>query len=262
MEEPLWALAAGCVPDADPWDIPKIAASAGFLSSGMWVDPKKSWSNAALSRTKLSLKETGIQLIDVEAAWLETTDHANDLHKTIVEAGLELGARNLLVVSRHEEYSASVSQFIDICNMTQDKLRVCIEFGEFTSIKSLSAARKFIEDVNHPSAGILIDLMHLNRAGDSLPQIESSLFPYIQACDFWQSSALKSGSDYIAAAVDERCCLGDGEADSSEMSKVCDSKADVSLEIRSVQLRQKFRDPYVRAREIFKRCDRKSLEVK
>ena len=262
MEEPLWALAAGCVPDADPWDIPKIAASAGFLSSGMWVDPKQSWSNTALSRTKLSLKETGIQLIDVEAAWLETTDHANDLHKTIVEAGLELGARNLLVVSRHEEYSASVSQFIEICNMAQDKLRVCIEFGEFTSIKSLSAARKFIEDVNHPSAGILIDLMHLNRSGDSLPQIESSLFPYIQACDFWQSSALKSGSDYIAAAVDERCCLGDGEADSSEVSKVCNSKADVSLEIRSAQLREKFRDPYVRAREIFKRCDRKSLEVK
>ena len=93
MEDPLWALAAGCVPDADPWDIPRIAASAGFLSSGMWVDPKKSWNNAALSKTKLSLQETGIQLVDVEAAWLETTDRANESHKSIIEAGLELGAR-------------------------------------------------------------------------------------------------------------------------------------------------------------------------
>ena len=261
MEKPLWALAAGCVPDADPWDIPRIAASAGFLSSGMWVDPKTSWDKAALSKTKLSLRETGIQLVDVEAAWLETSDRANDSHKSIIEAGLELGARNLLVVSRHEEYQASVSQFLDICNMAQDQLRVCIEFGEFTSIKSLGSAKKFIEDVNHPSAGILIDLMHLNRAGDILPKIESSLFPYIQACDFWQSSALKSGTDYITAAVDERCCLGEGEASVSEVSEVCNSEADVSLEIRSAHLREKYKDPYVRAREILKRCDRKSLAV-
>ena len=259
MGEPLWALAAGCVPDADPWDIPRIAEGAGFLSSGMWVDPKKSWDKAALQKTKLSLKETGIQLIDVEAAWLETSDRANEAHKSIIEAGLELGARNLLVVSRHEEYHASVSQFLDICNMAQDQLRVCIEFGEFTSIKSLGAAKKFVEDVNHPSAGILIDLMHLNRAQDKLPQIESSLFPYIQACDFWQSSTLKSGTDYITAAVDERCCLGEGEAPASVMTEVCNSNADVSLEIRSAHLREKYTDPYVRAGEIFKRCGRKPL---
>ena len=78
MEEPLWALAAGCVPDANPWDIPRIAASSGFSASGMWVDPKKSWDKAALGKAKLSLKETGIQLIDVEAAWLEKSDRAND----------------------------------------------------------------------------------------------------------------------------------------------------------------------------------------
>ena len=55
MEEPLWALAADCVPDANPWDVPRIAASAGFSASGMWVDPKKSWDKAALGKTKLSL---------------------------------------------------------------------------------------------------------------------------------------------------------------------------------------------------------------
>ncbi|MGV0033403.1 MAG: hypothetical protein ACNYPE_00020 [Candidatus Azotimanducaceae bacterium WSBS_2022_MAG_OTU7] len=38
--EPMWALAAGCVPDAMPWDIPRIAQKAGFLSSGMWVEPE------------------------------------------------------------------------------------------------------------------------------------------------------------------------------------------------------------------------------
>ena len=47
----------------NPWDIPRIAASAGFSASGMWVDPKKSWDKAALGKTKLSLKETEYSLL-------------------------------------------------------------------------------------------------------------------------------------------------------------------------------------------------------
>ena len=67
----MWALAAGCVPDAMPWDIPRIAQKAGFLSSGMWVEPATTWSSNALSKTRLSLAETGISLVDVEVIWLE-----------------------------------------------------------------------------------------------------------------------------------------------------------------------------------------------
>ena len=50
MAKPLWALASGCVPDALPWDIPAIARSGGFLSSGMWVDPETSWDSTALKK--------------------------------------------------------------------------------------------------------------------------------------------------------------------------------------------------------------------
>ena len=31
MTEPLWALAAGCVPDVMPWEIPLIAKKGGFI---------------------------------------------------------------------------------------------------------------------------------------------------------------------------------------------------------------------------------------
>ena len=52
MAKPLWALASGCVPDALPWDIPLIARSGGFSSSGMWVDPETSWDRTALKKNK------------------------------------------------------------------------------------------------------------------------------------------------------------------------------------------------------------------
>jgi len=256
----MWALAAGCVPDAMPWDIPRIARKAGFLSSGMWVDPATTWGSDALSKTHLSLAETGISLVDVEVIWLEGDDQASDNHKLIVDVGLELGARNVLVVSRHEDLAASVDQFRNICERAGDGIRICLEFGEFTSIKNLDAARSFVESVDHPTAGILIDLMHINRAGNPLPDLETSLFPYVQACDFFQESREMTGMDYIKAAVDDRCCLGEGEADQKDLEQICQSGKDVSLEIRSKDLRDKFPDPFVRGKEIFSRCIRNAFQ--
>lgn len=254
--EPLWALAAGCVPDAMPWDIPRIAQKAGFLSSGMWVVPETTWSSDALKKTRSSLAETGISLVDVEVVWLEGDGQASDNQKLVVDVGLELGARNVLVVSRHEDFNASVDQFRELCERAGDDIRICLEFGEFTSIKNLDAARTFVESVDHPAAGILIDLMHINRAGNPLPDLESSLFPYLQACDFFQDSSEMSGMDYIGAAVDGRCCLGEGEARRKDLEQICQSGKDVSLEIRSKDLRDSFPDPYVRGEEIYQRCIR------
>jgi sugar phosphate isomerase/epimerase len=254
--EPLWALAAVCVPDAMPWDIPRIAQKAGFLSSGMWVEPETTWGSDALSRTRSSLAETGISLVDVEVIWLEGDGQASDNQKLVVDVGLELGARNVLVVSRHEDMVASVDQFRDICERAGDGIRICLEFGEFTSIKNLNAAQAFVESVDHPAAGILVDLMHINRAGNPLPDLESSLFPYVQACDFFQDSSEMTGMDYIVAAVDGRCCLGEGEARRKDLEQICQSGKDVSLEIRSKDLRDRFPDPFVRGEEIYRRCIR------
>lgn len=259
QHEALWALAAGCVPDAAPEDIPRIAHQAGFLSSGMWVDPETTWQSGTLAKTKKSLKDTGITLVDVEVIWLEGDVAASDTHKLIVEVGLELGARNVLVVSRHDNHAASVDQFRSICELAGKDIRICLEFGEFTSVKSLKAANAFIDQVGHPAAGILIDLMHLNRAGDPRPspdELRSSRYPYLQACDFWLASGEMSGIDYIVAAVDDRACLGEGEAHRADLELACGSGKDISLEIRSKALRDSFPDPFTRGEQIFKRCVR------
>ena len=260
MAEPYWALAAGCVPDVPPWEIPRIAHQAGFETCGMWVDPATSWDGDALARTRTALADTGIKLIDVEALWLGNGDRATDAHKRILDAALSLGARNVLVVSRHHDYDASLSQFRELCELAGDGIRINLEFGEFTPIKSLSAARAFIAAVDHPAAGILIDLMHLNRAGDALPLLDSEEFPYVQACDFLQSSAAMTGVDYLEAAVDGRCSLGEGEARRADIEAVCRSGLDVSLEIRSKALRDAFPDPVERAKQIRQRCQRSAFQ--
>ena len=260
MTDSYWALAAGCVPDVLPWDIPRIAHAAGFRSSGMWIDPETTWDDQALGKAKAAVAATGIRLVDVEALWLAGSDSATDTHRLSVDAGVELGARNVLVVSVHENYGASVSQFRDICERAGDAdIRINLEFGEFTNIKTLSAARDFISAVDHPKAGILIDLMHLNRAGEPLPTLNESEFPYVQACDFLQSSAAMAGEDYIEAAVDSRYCLGEGEARMEDIEAVCRSNLDVSLEIRSKDLRDRFPDPFERAGQIYQRCRREEF---
>ena len=137
MTLPLWALAAGCVPDAMPWEIPLIAKKAGFLSSGMWVDTATTWNKSALKKTKHSLKETGIKLIDAEVTWLENDDQLSDKHKLIIDVGIELSAKNILVVNRHEDYEKSLNQFYKLCEYAGSNIKICLEFGEFTIIKSL-----------------------------------------------------------------------------------------------------------------------------
>ena len=257
MKAPLWALAAGCVPDVMPWEIPLIAKKGGFLSSGMWVDSSTTWNNNALKKTKVSLKETGIELIDVEVTWLENDAQLNDKHKLIIDVGLELSAKNILVVNRHKDYEKSLNQFYKMCEYAGSDIRLCLEFGEFTNIKSLKHALRFINAINHPASGILIDLMHLNRSNEEIPDLDNPIFPYVQGCDFWQSSKKLTGDDYILAAIDDRCCLGKGEANKDFFSKVCKSNLDVSLEIRSKDLRDRFADPYKRAEYIFNNCIRK-----
>ena len=154
-------MAAGCIPDALPWDIPLIAHRAGFQSSGMWVDPNTTWDKNALNKTRDSLKKTEIQLIDVEVTWLENDDTLNDNHKLIIDVGLELSAKNILVVNRHNDYDKALNQFYKMCEYADNNIRICLEFGEFTTVKSLSKAIDFVNTINHPVAGILIDLMHI-----------------------------------------------------------------------------------------------------
>ena len=255
-KKPLWAMAAGCVPDALPWDIPLIAYQAGFQSSGMWLDTNTTWNKNALKKTKESLNNTKIQLIDIEVTWLENDENLSDNHKLIIDVGLELSAKNILVVNRHDNYDKSLSQFYKMCEYADKDIKVCLEFGEFTKIKSLDKAINFINTVNHPTAAILIDLMHINRSNEKIPDLNDPIFSYIQGCDFYQSSKKLSGDNYIIAAIDDRCCLGQGEAIKSEIIKMCKSNADVSLEIRSKELRDKFPDPFKRASYIFKNCIR------
>jgi len=253
MLERLWAMAAGCVPDADPWEIPHIARAGGFESCGMWVDPEAGWDSLALAKTRRSLAANGVKLVDVEPLWLEKSE---SIQKTVVSAGIELGSRNILVVSREPDMQRAQEKFLVLCDFAGTEIRLALEFGVFTAIKSLHEAVTFVREVGHASAGVLIDQMHLNRSGERLPDLTDPLFPYVQACDFPASSREKDGTDYIVAAVDERCPLGEGDASHVDSETIRNGEIDVSLEIRSKALREEFPDPKERARQIFERCQK------
>ena len=251
MRKRLWAMAAGCVPDVPPWEIPLVAQSGGFDSCGMWVDPETEWDASALRKTHQALSVTGMDLIDVEPVWLEKPEI---IQSTIVAAGIELGARNVLVVSREPDREKAQDRFQRLCEFGGTEIRLMLEFGVFTEVKSLREALMFVREVGHPSGGVLIDQMHLNRSGEKLPDLNDPMFSYVQACDYHASSVAKDGTDYIVAAVDERCPLGEGDASPVVTKTIRDSEVDVSLEIRSKTLRDEFPDPRERAKQIFERC--------
>ncbi len=251
MAQRLWAMAAGCVPEVSPWEIPHIARQGGFGSCGMWVDPETSWDDSAVAKTRAALDATGLRLIDVEPLWLEKSE---DLQKAVISAGIELGAKNVLVVSREPDQPRAIARFTELCEFAGADVRLALEFGVFTEVKSLQQALEFVRAAGHASGGVLIDQMHLNRCGETLPDLADPMFPYVQACDFYAASKTKEGMDYIVAAVDERCPLGEGDASVEETNRIRAGGIDVSLEIRSKALRDRYPDPVERAKQIFNRC--------
>lgn len=260
---PLWALASGCIPEVRPQDMPAIVGEAGFNSCGLWIDPDTSWNSSALRQTRQAIANSGISVLDVEVVWIADGVKPTDKHLSIIEAGAELDARNVLIITRHKDEQAAV----DIFSMLSEAcakagLNAALEFGEFSQVKTLPHALDFISKVNQPSAKILIDTMHLHRSlsespTDAMELIKkhaSEMFPYVQLCDVPDEIASLRGDAYLRAALDDRSCLGEGDLDIGSVQSALPPGIDVSLEIRSKAMRDYFPDPLERAKTIYKRC--------
>ena len=73
-------------------------------------------------------------------SWLKMTANLNDNHKAlIIDVSLEL-SKNILVVNRHNDYDKALNQFYKMCEYADNNIKNLLEFGEFTTVKSLSKA--------------------------------------------------------------------------------------------------------------------------
>lgn len=246
------SLAAGTLPEFQPDQIAVAAGQAGFTHCGFTIDPDQ-WDATALSATKEAIARYGLSILDVEVVWIPEDGQLADHHKMIIDAGLELGAANVLVVSADPDKDRTAEAIHQLCDWAAPgNMRVALEFLMITAVRNMDDALDIIARADHAAAALLIDTIHFQRARHDVKDLENVdplLLPYTQVCD-GNLTCEDNFESYLTDAVDLRSMPGEGELPVSEILRGLPDAIPLSLEIRSKACRDQYPDPVERAKAI------------
>lgn len=246
-------LASGVLPEFDAETVIRAAAEAGFDDAGLWIEPHE-WTPARLRETRRMIAAAGIGVIDVEVIWVKP-DSAMDDHRKTIDIGAELGAKNALCVISDPDFSRSGDRYAALCDQAgRAGLRLALEFGIFTEVKTVAMARAIVEAARNPAAAILVDPIHVDRSGatiDDIAAIPRDLLPYAQFCDAAADRPDPLDFDAIITdAVDLRHQLGEGVLPLAGILRALPKDIPLSMELRSKALRESHPGPLLRARAV------------
>lgn len=247
------SLAAGIMPEATPAQLIECAAASDFDFGGMWIE-KDTWTPATTRAIRQQARDAGVQLLDCEVAWI--MPGAPDPWLTeLVDIAAELGARNLLCVSSDPDMAATTAKFQAMVDRAKGTgVRVNLEFGIFTEVKSIHMARAILEQVEGEAKALLVDTLHWARSGgtaDDLAAIPRAWLTYCQPCDAPAEGPDVTNFDAIIDdAINRRMPLGQGGLPLAAMVDALPDTLPMAIEERSAVLRDTFPDLKERAREV------------
>ncbi|WP_159640540.1 sugar phosphate isomerase/epimerase family protein [Sphingorhabdus sp. 109] len=244
------SLAAGSLPEFQPADVAQAAGRAGFSHVGFTIEPEQ-WTAERRRATRDALRAHDLSVLDVEVVWIAEGGQLTDDHRLIVDAALELGAANILVVSAEPDRGRTADALRRLCEWAAPgQIRVALEFLMITAVQSMDDALATLRETDHPAAALLIDTIHFQRAGhrpEELEELEACLLPYTQICDGHTDCAANFEA-YLEDAVDLRSCPGEGELPVADIIKALPQDIPLSLEVRSKAYRDRFADATERAK--------------
>ncbi|AMO71122.1 sugar phosphate isomerase/epimerase family protein [Sphingorhabdus sp. M41] len=243
------SLAAGTLPEFQPEQVAQAAGLAGFSHVGFTIEPEK-WSPEVRRATLDAIRAHQLSVLDVEVVWIPEGAKLNDEHKRIIDAGIDLGAANVLVVSSEPDQGRTAEALHQLCAWAvPGGMRVALEFLMITAVQSMDEALAIIRKADHPAAALLIDTIHFQRAShrpDKLEGLEASLLPYTQICD-GNLGCDRNFESYLEDAIDLRSCPGEGALPVADIIKMLPPDIALSLEVRSKVYRDQFPDATDRA---------------
>ncbi len=246
------SLAAGVLPEFEPPEVASAAVAAGFDMVGIWFDPE-TWSAARCREVRRRLDDTGPVALDMEPIFVTPE---GDWGERLIDDAAEVGARNVLTVSRGLEPARFAARFAELCDHAAPAgITVVVEPTLLYSVTTLAEAQQVVALAGRPNGAILADNLHLDRAGGSpleeLRRVDPTLLPYAQVCDGPARPADTSRAGLFADARDERRLLGEGDLPVREFLAALPEGIPLSLEIRSRELRRRYPDATERAARVY-----------
>ena len=188
------SLAQLTVLDARPLELIDAALAGGFDTLGLRiVAPMPTdtivpviGDESLIRSIEERLDATGRRIFDIEAVWLMPHTDVAALEPAVA-LGSRLGAKHLLVVGNDPDPGRLAANFAQLCDLAGSYgIGIALEPIPYVTLGTPSQALALLEKARKPNAKLLIDALHLYRAGGSpsdLAAIDSSLFPYIHLCD-------------------------------------------------------------------------------
>lgn len=247
------SLASGVLPEFGPVTLVEAALAGGFDAVGLWIEPDR-WTAGTTREVRAALAATGLPVLDVEVIWLKPGSAMDD-HRRVIDIGAELGAAHVLCVSSEPDSAVTAARLADLCHHAEGSgMRVTLEFGIFTEVKTLSDALSILDAVGHDLRAVLIDPIHVDRSGTALEEIariDPALLPYAQFCDAPAQRPNPADFDaVITDAIDLRRQCGEGALPLHDLYAALPADIPLSIELRSRALREGFPDPAARARAV------------
>lgn len=253
MARRLISLAAGIMPEATPAQLIECAAACDFDFGGMWVE-RETWTPATTRAIRRQAQDAGVQLLDLEVAWI-MPGAPDPWLSELVDIAAELGARNLLCVSSDPDMAATTAKLQTLVTRAKGTgVRVNLEFGLFTEVKTIHMARALLGNVEGEAKALLVDTLHWARSGgtaEDLASIPREWLSYCQPCDAPAQGPDTSDFDAIIDdAINRRMPLGHGGLPLDAMVGALPGDLPMAIEERSAALRDAFPDLTERAAKV------------
>lgn len=251
------SLAALTVIELSPPEMVSCAADAGYSHVGLRLLPATAeepvypvvGDTPMVREVARRLASTGVHVHDIEILRLTPATRATD-YREALETGARLGARVALVAGNDDDESRLVANFAELAALAGTlHLSLALEPMPWTDVRDVASGLRVIERSGARNAGLVIDAIHVDRAGTTpaeLAALPASRIAYAQLCD----AAAERPTDtptLLHQARAERMMPGDGGLDLIGMMRALPPRVAVSVEVpmrtlsRTVDARERAR---------------------
>ena len=238
----IYSLAQLTVLEAAPPTLVRIASQAGYDGAGLRLLPATPGGvayplmddAAQLRETLAVLRDTGVQVFDLEIIRLNADFNVND-YRAFFETGQQLGAQAILVGADDPDPARLAQSYATLCETAQPYgLSANLEFMPWTQVRNAREAMAIVQAAGSPAnAGVLIDSLHFGRSHttvDDVLALPRSWLHYVQVADA-QAGTHFSVAELTQTARCERLLPGEGSINLEGLLNALPSELPVSIEI-------------------------------